>query len=104
MATGEIWTAGNQFAEILLLRRSTSLSGSEEVVREPEGKGERTIRRRRDGGGRVRHEQEERQKCKRCAVNRTRSKEKVAEKGERASQISAIRFCLITLLSYYFDI
>lgn len=91
MMTEQKWTAGNQFAEILLLRRSTSLSGSEKVVIEPEGKGERTTRRR-DGGGRVRHEQKEQGKCK-----RTRSKEKLGEKGKRASQISGIKICLVTL-------
>lgn len=80
MTTEEKWTAGNQFAEILLLRRSTSLSSSEEAVREPERKGERTMRRRRDGGGRVRHEQDEQGKCKICGVNGTRSKEKLGEK------------------------
>lgn len=94
MTIEEKWAAGNQFAEILLLRRSTSLSGSEEVVREPEGKGERTMKR--DGRRRVRHEEEERGQHRTCGVNRTRSKEKLGEKGKRASQISGIKFCLIT--------
>jgi len=96
MTTEEKWTAGNQFVEILLLRRSTSLS-SEEAAGEPEGKGERTTRRRSDGGGRARHEQEEQGKCKACGMNGTRSKEKQEENGKRASQIARIIFCLLTV-------
>lgn len=93
MTTEEKWTAGKQFAEILLLGRSASLGGSGEVVREPKGKGGRRMRRRRDGGGRVRHEQEEQGKCKMCGVNRS-SKERLGEKGQRASQTSGIKSCL----------
>lgn len=41
MTTEEKWTAGNQFSELLLLGRSTSLSSSKEAVCQKEKEGAR---------------------------------------------------------------